>query len=658
MCLQEPEQQVEAEAPAEAAVLGDEEEEVPRQPGRRRSTRRSDVSALEACNQQRAEEERPQTVEEGEEEHPESLQASIEGEKDSEAGEWLPFEEARAFVWSLRLPRNKGNPRKVFWMERKKPGSALSTHPGIHGNPPRIYGKSNDGEDSGWTGWEDFVYGYEALSGEQPVQQVEAEAPTEAAALGDEEEEVLTQPGRRRSTRRSSVSALKDCNQQRAEEERPQAVDEGEEHPDALGASVEGEKDADAGEWLPFEEARAFVWSLRLPRNKGNPQKVFWMERKKPGSALSTHPGIHGNPPRIYGKSNDGEDSGWTGWEDFVYGYEAVSGQRPEQQVEAEAPTEAAVLGDKKEEVLRQPGRRRSTRRSSVSALEDCNQQRRRSSAAGDRVEWLSYEEARELVRSLYLRSANPSCSARAAWNKWCQTNKTKRKNVRLPTAPHRVYKEDGFDWDDFVGGGAAERASAVEEAATEAGAVCEEEHEDSRAAEECLEEPPPASVSEGSEHKQKRRKSSAAGKKSTDWLPFEEARAFVWTFDLRSVYPSNAARTAWEKWWMANRNRRLELRLPTNPGSVYANEKGFDWDDFVFGSTEKGEASGAASNPGKLTRKRPRQQEETQEAPERPRRRSGSANKTSVTSAGVELPRQLYKTYDIKGQVAIVTGE
>ena len=1017
------------------------------------------ASALEACNQQRAEEERPQTVDEGEEEHLQSLQASIEAEKDSEAGEWLPFEEAREFVWSLRLPRKKGNPRKVFWMERKKPGSALSTHPGIHGNPPRIYGKSNDGEDSGWTGWEDFVYGYEAVSGQRPEQQVEAEAPTEAPVHGDEEEEVPRQPGRRRSTRRSSVSALEDCNQQRGEEaqegggeasapaaesmdeqvtlmwgetggeetqslpegaagsengRRPKAMDHEQQRPGAAptrritrrqsGAFVEGPQNREslprrASKAIPtedpaaaaaekpsrtsteaemgtvsFKEARSRVWSLRLGKDAGpGAGEHCWLNwcsrngrhRVMRGLPSRPHEDYHGEwkdyddfvlgwkaaeaqreenqapeesqgqpVPEASGAKEDleateknqeeattatvpdegqarrssaaGNRVGWLSyeearklvrsldlrsanpsssaraawnkwcqtnktkrknlrlptaphrvykdggfeWDDFVGGGEAESASAVEEAaVEAEAVgEEEEAVGEEEEAVgeeeehlnateehpegpadatgslheaeeavpeeeehlnaaeepRKEPAAapvsdegQEQTRRSSsaagdrvgwlsyeaarelvrgldlrsanpsssartawnkwcqtnktkrknlrlptaphkvykedgfdwddfvgggeaesASAVEDASveeagqdedeavgeeeehlnateehpegpadatgslheaeeavpeeeehlnaakeprkepaaaatasdgqeQTRRTSSAAGDRVGWLSYEAARKLVRSLDLRSANPSSSARTAWNKWCQTNKTKRKNVRLPANPDRIYKDDGFEWDDFVGGGAAERASAVEEAATEAGAAREEDHEDSRAAEECLEEPPPASVPEGSEQRQKRRKSSAAGK---NWLPFEEALALVWTFDLRSVYPSNAARTAWEKWYLANRNRRLELRLPTNPGSVYANEKGFDWDDFVFGSTEKGEASGAASNPGKLTRKRPRQQEdsgdkEPQEAPERPRRRSGSANKTSVTSAAAELPRQVDDT-------------
>ena len=237
---------------------------------------------------------------------------------------------------------------------------------------------------------DDFVFGSEEQRDPEASEEEEEEERRETGDEGAEEEH----PGALRASEegeKEHPGALRASEEgeeehpgvlrasEEGEEEHPGALrasEEGEEeHPGALRASEEGEKDAleaaaaAAPEWLPFEEARALVWSLRLPRRKGHPQKVFWRERKNPASALNAHPRFHGNPPSIYGKSKDGEDRGWTSWDDFVFGYKASSGQKPEeQQDEEEAPAEALVLGDAKEEAPGPPGLRRSPRGSGVSA--------------------------------------------------------------------------------------------------------------------------------------------------------------------------------------------------------------------------------------------------------------------------------------------------
>ena len=65
---------------------------------------------------------------------------------------------------------------------------------------------------------------------------------------------------------------------------------------------------------LTFEEARAIVWSLKLPRGK-HPYLAFSEALGQEAPALKAHLGIFNEPIRFYG------NKGWKGWEDFVFGY-------------------------------------------------------------------------------------------------------------------------------------------------------------------------------------------------------------------------------------------------------------------------------------------------------------------------------------------------
>ena len=437
-------------------------------------------------------------------------------------------------------------------------------------------------------------------------------------------------------------------------------------------ASLEAEKGT-----VSFEEARTRVWSIGLGRPDGpGAGEQCWL---KWCSRNGRHRVMRGLPVRPH-EEYPGE---WKGYDDFVLGWKAAEAQQEEQREEEEEEEEksqgepgAEASGDEEDfKATEEEEDREEGTPAAMMAPDEGQEEQEKSSAAGKGLQFLPFQKTRDVVRGLHLRSAYPSCKASTAWSNWYRNNMNRRRELHLPSQPDVFYKEDGFDWDDFVGGGAAEREedaaeeAALEEedrqdAAEEAAEAVHEEEEDSPAAEEPHEETPDAShPGEGSEQQPKRKKSGANGKKSK-WMPFKEAQAKAWTFGLRSAYPSNTARTAWEKWCQANGPRRLQLRLPTMPSSIYGKEEGFDLDYFVFGPKETGGASGASMNPGRSTRKRPRQregsrdedrgEEEAQEAPERPRRRSGSANRAAAAAAAAaaqptpELQRQVDDTLGV----------
>ena len=199
--------------------------------------------------------------------------------------------------------------------------------------------------------------------------------------------------------------------------------------PDFLGYELRGRCSRSRG-WRSFEEARSFVWGLGLKSQKE------WNEWSKSGERPRDIPSA---PYQVY------EEEGWLSWPDFL-GYVAVE-MRPFE--EAQDYIRSLGLKSKKEwEEWRKSG----LRPRDIPSRPDQVYEEEVWLSLGDflgyrpgYVEggWRTFEDARDFVRSLELKSQE----------EWYEWRKSDQKPHDIPSCPEEVYKEEGWlSWGDFLG--------------------------------------------------------------------------------------------------------------------------------------------------------------------------------------------------------------
>ena len=150
---------------------------------------------------------------------------------------------------------------------------------------------------------------------------------------------------------------------------------------------------------------------------------------------------------------------------------------------------------------------------------------------------WRPFEEARVFARSLKLRSKT----------EWFQYRKSGERPDDIPKSPNDVYKNDGWKgWIDWLGN--EDRIKVFSEegkkkmSETLKGRIISEEH---------------------------KRKISEAGKKS--WRPFEEAREFVRSLQLKNT-------REWEEY--RNSGKKPD-DIPSHPNVIHKNDW-VSWPDWL----------------------------------------------------------------------------
>ena len=186
--------------------------------------------------------------------------------------------------------------------------------------------------------------------------------------------------------------------------------------------------------WVDFDKARGYARSLGLESEKE------WRELSKSGQRP---PDIPANPDRVY------KGKGWLSWGDFLgfnEGY-AVGERRGFE----EARDYARNLELKSVKEWRE-WRNTKERPQDIPASLDIVYDGKGWKSMGDFLgyrpgyvegEWRSFEEARDYVRSLGFKSKK----------NWLEWSKSGQRPSDIPSAPDRVYKEEGWlSWGDFLG--------------------------------------------------------------------------------------------------------------------------------------------------------------------------------------------------------------
>ena len=186
---------------------------------------------------------------------------------------WLPFEEAREFVHSLNLKSQKE------WKDYCKFGNKPNNIPC---NPDKKY------KNCGWLSWSDWL-------GTKP---------------GFISNDYLSFEEARKFVHSLSLKSIKEwniyCKSGNFPKDIPKVPDQKYEnegwlsYPDFLGYNI-----GFTGEinWLPFEEVREFIWSLKL---KNEDEWIeYWKNNKRPYNLPSA-------PAKVY------ENEGWLSWPDWL----------------------------------------------------------------------------------------------------------------------------------------------------------------------------------------------------------------------------------------------------------------------------------------------------------------------------------------------------
>ena len=315
------------------------------------------------------------------------------------AVEWRDFEEARDRVRSLGLKS------RDEWKERSKSGKRPE---GIPSDPDRVY------KDEGWLSWGDFL-GYRPgyVAGEWRDAEEARDCARGLGLKSKKEWQELSKSGDRPLDIPSSPDQF--------------YKDEGWlSWGDFLGYRP-------AGEWRDFEKARDHVRGLGLKSKKE------WNEWSKSGDRPLDIPS---SPDQFY------KDEGWLSWGDFL-GYRPAGEWRDFE--EARDYVRGLGLKSKKEwQELSKSG----DRPLDIPSRPDRDYKGEGWLSWGDFLgynkgyeyvagEWRDFEEARDCVRDLGLKSKK----------EWQELSKSGKRPEGVPSSPDKVYKGEGWNgWGDFLG--------------------------------------------------------------------------------------------------------------------------------------------------------------------------------------------------------------
>ena len=326
-------------------------------------------------------------------------------------------------------------------------------------------------------------------------------------------------------------------------------------------------------EWRQFGEARAFARSLSL-ESKEDWDEWSQMSKERPRD-------IPADPCLVYG----GEGGPWQGWPDFLGREFDSSGSRSTRRWLRfeEARDYVRSLGLKSWKEWKE-WKKSGQRPPDVPSCPDEIYKGEGWLSWGDFLgfkegydadaEWRSFEEARDYVRCLVLRSQKK-------WKEWSKSGERPRD---IPSRPDQVYKEEGWlSWGDFLGytpGHVAEKRSKTKrrtftEARDYVRSFCFKSKEEWREWSKSGLRPSDIPSDPDLVYKDKGWLSWAdflgfnKGNVAREWRPFGEARDFVRSIGLKS-------QKEWQEWSKAGER---PPDIPSNPDQVY---KGKGWMGYV----------------------------------------------------------------------------
>ena len=339
--------------------------------------------------------------------------------------------------------------------------------------------------------------------------------------------------------------------------------------PDFLGHEYDSSGSHSTRRWLRFEEAREYARSLGLKSWKE------WQEWRK---TKASPPDIPSHPDIVY------KGEGWLSWGDFLgYNEGYVVGEwRPFE----EARDYARSLSLKSHEEWRERMKHIGVRPPDIPATPDQVYKDEGWLSWGDFLgfnegyvpgEWRPFEEARDYVRSLGLRSQK----------KWKEWRKNEEMPNDIPSNPDQIYKEEGWlSWGDFLGytpGHIAEKRSRTKrlpfaEARDYVRSFCFKSQEEWREWSKSGLRPHDILATPDRDYKGKGWKSWGdflgfnEGNVAGEWRPFEEARDYVRSLGLESK----------KEWWEWRKSGERPTDIPSHPERDYKDEGWLSWGDFL----------------------------------------------------------------------------
>ena len=307
--------------------------------------------------------------------------------------------------------------------------------------------------------------------------------------------------------------------------------------------------------FLPFEEARKFVRSLGLKNVKE------WREWSKSGMRPSY---IRANPDSVY------KDTGWQGWGEFL-GNSNISKRDIEFLSFEEAREYVIPLGLKNHKEWREwsksGGRPSYIPGDPYQLYKDKGWKGFSYFLGNEKLQYLSFEEARDYVRSLNLKSTKD-------WKKYYEIG---MKPENIPFCPQSVYKNEGWkSWADFLGirnvSSKNREFLSFEEAREYVIPLGLKNHKEWREWSKSGMRPSNIPGNPRKMYKDKGWKNLGDFLGYKQFLSFEEARKFSQSLNFKN-------RGEWQE-WIKNGNK--PENIPANPHHTYKNEGWVSMGDFL----------------------------------------------------------------------------
>jgi superfamily II DNA or RNA helicase len=374
---------------------------------------------------------------------------------------WRPFAEARAFVRSLKLKGQKE--WHAYIKSEEKPADIPVTPWAVYAN-------------TGWLNWPDWLGNGIPRSNWRPFE--EARAFARSLGLKNAKEwRAYAKSGQKPADVPANAHVV-------------YANTGWLNFSDWLGNGRNGH-----GPWRPFAEARAYVQSLKLKST------TEWYAYRKSGDRPKDIPA---NPNTVYA------NTGWLNWPDWLATDRYVGDRRRFEEARAfvrslklKSSTEWYAYrksGDRPKDIPSNPNAVYPNDWVSLPDWLGTGKNERWKGA------WRRFEEARAFVRSLKLKSTT----------EWCAYRKSGNKPADIPTHPDGTYSSEWAGWPDWLGTGKNEKWKGA-------------------------------------------------------WRRFEEARAFVRSLKLKST----------TEWCAYRKSGDRPRDIPSNPKAGYPNDW-VSWPDWL----------------------------------------------------------------------------
>ena len=293
-------------------------------------------------------------------------------------------------------------------------------------------------------------------------------------------------------------------------------------------------------QWLPFEEAREFVRALNLK------SQLEWNAYRKSGSKPANIPG---DPARTY------RNDGWISWPDWL-------GKKPHIWMPFEEAREFARSLNLKTMLEWDAYCESGNKPSNIPSTPECVYKNDGWKGWDDFLgnQWLPFEEAREFVRSLNLKSGD----------EWIAYSKSGNRPANIPSAPHTVYKNDGWiSWPDWLG--TTRIRMSFEEAREFARPLNFKSQSEWIAYCQSGNKPANIPIYPNSAYKNDGWK-DWKDFLGDQWMPFEEAREFVRALNLKNQ----------SEWLAYCQSGSKPANIPNTPACVYKNDGWISWLDWL----------------------------------------------------------------------------